>query len=221
MKAIHLGYWFAILAILFGMIYSIVQICSAMGIIDTPYDKVGMFLPSLMLAPCFLIVIICLHENAGKATKVLTLTSICFSVLYTGLVSLVYFSQLASVLPLQFKNNVLESELLFTDKSFMVAIDCIGYGYMSIAAFFMSFAYKKHKWLFRSLLFHGLLAPVIIASFFFPVLLFFGALWMISFPWAMVQALLFFKNKISKTAMVYSETLSKKRYKDSFENHIN
>jgi hypothetical protein len=46
------------------------------------------------------------------------------------------------------------------------------------------------------MLFHGFLAPVIIASFFFPVLLFIGALWMISFPFAMMQALFFFKYKI-------------------------
>jgi hypothetical protein len=87
-----------------------------------------------------------------------------------------------------------DSQFIFSNNSLMVAVDCLGYGFMSVATFSLAFSFSKKKWLFISLLCHGLLAPFVVGAFFFPALLAIGALWMITLPFAMIMAMKFFKS---------------------------
>lgn len=191
-KTIIPGRWAARLSLVLGLIYSIVQILALLHWIPSPYDLIGMFIPSLLLAPAFLVTMACLHYSMENEARLFSFTGAGFALLYCALVSIVYFTQLASIIPLQLRNAAIAPQLLFNGSSIMVAIDCLGYGFMSLATLFTAFAFTQHRWLYRSLLLHGLLAPVIIASFFFPLLLAAGALWMITFPLAMIQVLKLF-----------------------------
>jgi hypothetical protein len=198
----RLGKGAAWLSIIFSLAYSIVQLMALLQWIPYPYDLVGMFLPSLLLAPCFVVVMVALHYTAPAAARGFTMAGIGFALVYCALVSVVYFTQLASVIPLQRKNELVDAgQLFFTGRSVMVAIDCLGYGFMSVATFFTAFAfrqYKKSKWLYRGLLAHGLLAPAIIGAFFFPLLLIVGVWWMVTLPLAMINALKMFRYKTEK-----------------------
>jgi hypothetical protein len=194
MTTCQAGGFAALLSIIFAILYSVAQIATLLHLLPSPYDLIAMFVPSLLLAPAFVITMATLYHRSARHSRFFALVGLCFALLYCAFVSLVYFGQLAAIIPLQLKKETVDSQLLFQGSSLVVAVDCIGYGFMSLATLFTAFAYAERKGLYRSLLVHGLLAPIIIASFFIPVLLLGGALWMITFPWAMIQSYRYFKS---------------------------
>jgi hypothetical protein len=189
-----IGFWSAGMSLFFALGYSIPQVLSAMKIISHPQDLFWLFLPSLFLAPAFLIVMICLNFSVVSRLKIWTAIARDFAVIYCTLVTLVYFSQLAVVLPQQYKGTLDEKYvLLFEPKTFLTAVDCLGYFFMSFSTFFAAFAFRKIKWLYRGLLWNGALMPVLVLAFFYPVFYYAGAVWMVTFPLAMINAAKFFK----------------------------
>jgi hypothetical protein len=186
-----IGWWSAVLAAGFGLVYSVFQVLSELKLIAHPRDLYWLFLPSLPLAPAFLIAMICLHYAVDNDLKLFTAISVAFAVLYSADVSLVYFTQLTAVLPAQLSNQINEKQvLLFDRRTFLMAVDCLGYFFMSFSTLFAAFAFtkdQKNKWLYRGLLFNGLLLPVLILAFFYPVFYYVGAIWMITFPLAMIN----------------------------------
>jgi hypothetical protein len=189
----------ASLAALFAIIYSVFALLSLLGLIPHPFDLFWQFLPSLLLAFAFIVAIICLHYSVAEEFKIYTAIASAFAVLYAACVTIVYFTQMAVVFPVQLQHKIDNSYILaFTDGSFMVAVDCIGYGIMSLTTLFTAFAFKgvsKQKWLYRSLLYNGLLTPFIIAAFFIPAFLVIGALWIITLPMAMINSAKLFKKE--------------------------
>ncbi len=191
----RMGFITAILSVIFGFCYSIAQILSTAQIIPHPQDLFWLFLPSLFLAPSFLIAIICLHYAASASLKIWTNIGVAFAVLYCTDVSMVYFTQLTVIVPAQLKGQIDEkSVLLFNPKTFLMAVDCLGYFFMSLSTLFTAFAFRKNTWLYRGLLWNGALMPVLVLAFFYPTFYYIGALWMITFPLAMINAARFFRN---------------------------
>jgi hypothetical protein len=138
---------------------------------------------------------ICLHYAATASLKVWTNIGVAFAVIYCVDVTLVYFTELTVVLPSQLKGQIdKENVLLFDKSSFLMAVDCLGYFFMSFSTFFSAFAFRKNTWLYRGLLWNGVLMPVLILAFFYPTFYYIGALWMITFPFAMINAARFFRN---------------------------
>jgi hypothetical protein len=192
-----IGSWAAVFSAGLGIAYSVPQILSAVNLIPHPQDLYWLFTPSLLLAPAFLVTMICLHYAADSAFKLLTAIGVAFAVLYAADVTIVYFTQLTMVLPAQLENEVNEKQvLLFDRRTFLMAIDCLGYFFMSLSTLFAAFAFRgeKNKWLYRGLLYNGLLLPVLILAFFYPAFYYAGAVWMITFPLAMVNAARLFTN---------------------------
>jgi len=199
---IHIGYWFSILSACFGFAYSIPQIFSTLKILPHPQDLVWLFVPSFFLAPCFLMAMICLHYVIGPELRVWTAISVAFAVIYAAFVTMVYFSQLTVVIPDLLAGRIDETHVLsFHSKSFLMAVDCLGYFFMSLSTLFAAGAFlgnKENKWLYRGLLYNGLLLPILILAFFYPVFYYAGALWMITFPLAMLNAAGLFRNQRAK-----------------------
>ena len=190
-----IGFWSAALAVIFGFGYCIPQILSELKVLPHPQDLFWLFLPSLFLAPVFLIAMISLHYTADTGLKIWTSIGVAFAILYCADVSIVYFTQLSVVVPAQLQGQVNEKRvLLFDIKTFLMAVDCLGYFFMSLSTFFAAFAFIKNKWLYRGLLWNGALMPILILAYFYPVFYYVGALWMITFPLAMINAAIFFKN---------------------------
>jgi len=195
-----IGYWSAILSTIFAIGYSVPQIFSTLKLIPHPQDLVWLFVPSLFLAPAFLIAIICLHYYSDENLKIWTALGVAFALLYAGDISLVYFTQLTVIIPQLLKNEITETHVLaFHSKSFLMAVDCLGYFFMSLSTFFAAFAFSNVKWLFRGLLYNGLLLPVLVLAFFYPVFYYVGALWMITFPVAMLNTARLFREKLPDT----------------------
>lgn len=189
----------ASLAALFAIIYSVVALLSLLRLIPPPFNLFWQFLPSLLLSFCFVVTIVCLHHSVAEEDKIFTAIASAFAVIYATCVTIVYFTEMAVVFPAQLQHKIDDRYILaFGEGSFMVAVDCIGYGIMSVATLFASFAFKgdsRYKWLYRSLLYNGLLTPFVIAAFFIPDFLTIGALWMVTLPMAMINAAKLFRRK--------------------------
>lgn len=192
-----IGVWSAILATVFAVAYSIAELFNTFGHVFTfPENLIWLFIPSLFLAPAFLITMICAHYFAPSDKKIWTAIGIAFAIVYATLISMVYFSQLGAVIPQLMDGSINENHVLvFKTKSFLMAVDCLGYTYMGLSTLFASFAFReeKKKWLFTSLLVNGLTGPLVAMIFFFPGLIYFGAIWMITFPMAMINLAKTFK----------------------------
>jgi hypothetical protein len=199
---IRIGYWSSILSVCFSFAYSIPQLLSATSLLPHPQDLFWLFLPSLFLAPFFLIVMICIHFITPRELHIWTSISIAFAILYAACVTIVYFSQLTVIIPDLVSGRIDESNLLsFHARSFLVAVDCLGYFFMSLSTLFASAAFfgtRENKWLYRGLLYNGLLLPILILAFFYPVFYYAGALWMITFPLAMWNAANLFRDSAKK-----------------------
>lgn len=197
-----IGWWAATFSLLFALGYCVAQLLSTFTMLPHPHDLFWLFLPSLFLAPAFVVTMICLHYIAAPSVKIWTALGVAFALLYCADVSMVYFTQLTVVIPPLLKEEINETHVLaFHTKSFLMAVDCLGYFFMSLSTLFASFAFAHTgKWLYRGLLYNGLLIPVLVLAFFYPVFYYAGAIWMITFPLAMVNvARLFYHQSRSET----------------------
>jgi hypothetical protein len=202
----------AVSALLLAMAYCIAQLLSETKILPHPQDLFWLFLPSLFLAPAFLVTMICLDFSVPGNKKIWTTIGWAFAVVYCVMVTIVYFTQLTVVLPHQLKGEIdSKNTLIFDRRTFLMAIDCLGYFFMSLSTFFAALAFRdKNKWLYRGLLWNGALMPVLVLAFFYPVFYFIGALWMITFPLAMISATNFFiRMEAEQKTMVEYETQQK------------
>lgn len=194
-----LGRWSAGSSVVLAIGYSIPQILSAAKILPYPHDLFWLFLPSLFLAPAFVIAMISLHYSVEENLKIWTALGVAFALMYAPLVSIVYFSQLTVVIPALLKGQLNETHVLFfPGRTFLMSIDCLGYFFMSFSTFFAAFAFRnndRNKWLYRGLLWNGLLMPVLVLAFFYPIFYYVGAVWIITFPLAMINAVKYFQKQ--------------------------
>lgn len=191
-----IGYYSALLSLIFAIGYAIPQILSSSGILPHPKDLFWLFLPSLFLGPAFLATMVCLHYMSGKY-KIWTALGWSFAIMYCSMVTIVYFVELTVVIPPQLRGDTHKIELLLFDrKSFLMAIDCLGYFFMSLSTLFAAFAFRHHrnKWLYRGMLWNGLLMPILILAYFYPEFYYVGAIWIFTFPLAMINAAKYFRH---------------------------
>ncbi len=192
-----IGVWSAIVALIFGLGYIVAQFAMLSGVFVPPWDLVALFVPSLLLAPVFVVLMISVHYYASAERKIWSHMALTFATVYAVLVSTVYFTQLTVVIP-----NILQGQsdkvalLLFNAGSFMVAVDGLGYGFMSMAALSAAAVFAGKGlviWTRRALIAHGLLAPIIIGAVIWPPLTYVGALWVITFPLSILFLAVIFK----------------------------
>jgi hypothetical protein len=183
----RLGFWSAVLSTIFSVAFNVAAIVERLGVLATPWDRVGLMAPSLFLALSFVVMMVCVHAYVPEERQVWTHAGLAFAIIYAVLVSIVYFVQLTVVLP-----RVLEGEgesvgvLLFTSfDSFMYALDVLGYGVMSLSTLFAGWAFTGEgleRAIRRAMVANGLLAPLVPTQMFFPVLLYVSAIWMVTLP---------------------------------------
>lgn len=199
-----LGFWSAILSAFFSAGFMLAAIADFLKMLNPPWNTILPILPSLLLAPSFLIMLICLNQSLPDSKKVWSQIGVSFATLYMAFISIVYITWLLVVLPHEMKGKASEVALLrFTPGSMMQAIDGLGYFFMGIATLFTAQVFsgtgieKRLKWLFTL---NGLLAmPIIIAYItnlpFFTII---GTLWGLTVPGLAVLMVGYFKMKRAK-----------------------
>jgi hypothetical protein len=147
----QLGFWSAtitallVIAIDTGMILSVLllpPINATTNIEDyaASFTSAQMipFIPSLLLAPAFVIMMLCIHRQTPDDKKVLSQLALYFAIICAAILAIHYYIQL-SVVQQALLNNETDGIWLFASPnphSFFWTFAALGYGFMGISLFF-------------------------------------------------------------------------------------
>ena len=191
-----LGKWSATLCTLFSVVYVVAQLGEWAGWLGSgggPHSKstnLGLALlltPSLLLAPAFVVLMVSIHYLADASARIWSHIAVVFASMYATLISLVYYVQLAFVIPRLSKGDAESVRLLIFEPfdSFLYAVDVYGYSLMSLSTLFAAATFRGpgiERGIRRALLANGCLIPFLALQMFWPPLIWGGALWAITFP---------------------------------------
>jgi hypothetical protein len=208
------GFWSAVLATVFSMTYVVAQVAEWMGLLgsgggaesaSTVLGLVVLLTPSLFLGSSFLVLIVSVHQLAPPDRKVWSQTAVAFATAYAVLISLVYFVQLTLVAPRLASGRTagIEPFLFAPFDSFLYSVDILGYSFMSVACLFAArvFTGRGLERIVRLFLTaNGLLLPFIALQIYLHWLIWFAALWAITFPGSAISLAVFFRRAETKTS---------------------
>lgn len=190
------GFWSAVLATVFSLAYDIGQIAEWLGLLgsqggpsssSTPAGIAVLLTPSLFLGSSFLALMISVHQLAAADRKIWSQIAVAFATMYAVLISTVYYVQLTLVGPHLARGDVrgLEPFLFKPFDSYLYAVDILGYSFMSVATLFASRVFtgrgleRTARWFLTA---NGLLLPFLALQMYFHGLIWFAALWAVTFP---------------------------------------
>lgn len=182
------GTWMAWGAAAAAIAYGIPQLLQVAGVLTDPWDRILIFAPSLALAPLFVLAMAATHVATPPDRQVWSLSALALAILYAADVSQVYVVQLGSIIPhdLAGAGEAVGFAACCTPGMPATAVDLLGYTYMSLATLLLAPAFPGRRWLQFSLVANGLLAPALIGQLAWPDLIYVGALWLVTFPAAMI-----------------------------------
>ena len=192
----NVGFWSAVLATVFSITYVVAQIAEWLGWLgsqggpessSTVLGIVVLLTPSLFLGSAFLVLVACIHQLAPPERKVWSQAALAFATVYTVLISINYYVQLAWVAPRLASGRVqgIEPFLFVPFDSFLYAVDILGYSFMSVATLFAAavFTGRGLERVVRVfLLANGFLLPFIALQMYLHWLIWIAALWAVTFP---------------------------------------
>jgi hypothetical protein len=190
------GFWSAVLATLFSITYDVAQIAEWLGLLgsqggpESSSTSLGLFVlltPSLLLGPSFLLLMVSIHDLSPPSRRVWSRAAIAFAIVYTVLISINYYVQLAWVAPrlVQGQTQGIEPFLFVPFDSFLYSVDILGYSFMSLATLFAArvFPGRGLNRIVRSFLTaNGLLLPFLLFQMYVHWLIWIAALWAVTFP---------------------------------------
>lgn len=203
----RLGYWSAVLASLFSIIYIVFQLAEWLDFLgsgggpenpSTAFGLIILLTPSLLLAPSFALLMLSVHYYAPEDKKVWSHAGLIFATVYTVMVSINYYVQLTLVVPHLMRGEV-ESirPFLFTPfDSFIYSVDVLGYSFMSLSTLFAAFAFTGaglERTARRFLIANGLLIPFLALQIYYHPLIWPASLWAITFPGATISLAILFR----------------------------
>ena len=196
-KAVRtLGLWSAALCTIFSLTYVLAQLAEWAGLLGSaggPHSKSTSFglaillTPSLLLGLCFVVLMVSVHYAADASRRIWSHLAVIFATMYATLVSIVYYVQLAFVLPRLAHGDTGDIQLLIFEPfdSFLYAIDVFGYSLMSLSTLFAAVVFRNQgleRWIRWALIANGCLIPFLALQMYYPPLIWGGSLWAITFP---------------------------------------
>jgi hypothetical protein len=190
------GFWSAVLATAFSIIYDIGQIAEWIGLLgsqggaessSTPLGLVVLLTPSLFLGSSFLVLAVSIHQVASPDRKIWSHIAVVFATVYTVLISINYFVQLTWVAPRLAAGRIqgMEQFLFVPFDSFLYAVDILGYSFMSLATLFAAKVFTGgglERVVRFFLIANGLLVPFIALQMYVHWLIWIAAFWAVTFP---------------------------------------
>jgi hypothetical protein len=195
-----LVFWSALACALLSLAYVVAQLFEWAGMLgsaggphatSTVFGLTLLLTPSLLLGSAFVLLMAGLHALAPPERRALALAALAFAVVYATLTGLVYYVQLMLVAPRMAAGDMADIALLrfVPYRSFLFAVDLLGYSFMSFATLLAAFALPAHpaaRAARVALLANGLLLPFLAFQMIAPGLIWIAALWSLSFPAAMI-----------------------------------
>jgi len=190
------GFWSAVLATVFSLIYVVGQLAEWMGLMgsgggaenaSTPLGLFVLLTPSLFLGSAFLVLVVSVHHLATPERRIWSHAAMAFATAYAVLISINYFVQLTWVAPRLAAGRIqgIESFLFTPFDSFLYSVDILGYSFMSVATLFTArvFTGRGLERVARAFLTaNGLLLPFIALQMYAHALIWIAALWAVTFP---------------------------------------
>jgi hypothetical protein len=202
-----LGYWSAFSASLFSIIFIIGQLAEWFDLMgsgggpenaSTALGLIVLLLPSLLLAPSFALLMLCVHYYSAEDKKVWSHAGIMFATIYAVMVCINYYVQLSLVVPHMIRGEI-ESirPFLFTPfDSFIYSVDVLGYSFMSLSTLFAAFVFTGpglERTARRFMIANGFLIPFLLLQIYYHPLIWPASLWAIAFPGATISLAMIFK----------------------------
>jgi hypothetical protein len=191
-----LGFWSAALCTFFSLAYVLAQLAEWAGLLGSaggPHSRsttlglAVLLTPSLLLGVSFVVLMVSIHCCAEASARIWSHLAAAFATMYATLVSIVYYVQLAFVLPRLAHAKAEGIELLLFEPfdSFLYAIDVYGYSLMSLATLFAAPVFRGpglDRWIRYALGANGCLIPFLALQMYYPPLIWGGSLWAVTFP---------------------------------------
>lgn len=204
----HVGFWSALACTGLSLVYVVAQTLEWQGLLgsrggpssaSTAEGMAILLTPSLLLAAAFVLMMSALHQVASPRRRVFSQAALAFAVAYATLVSFVYFVQLTFVAPLIAAGQTQDIALLLflPYRSFLFAVDLLGYSMMSVSTLLGAFALPMTPAAPAARLFmllNGALLPFLALQMFFPGLIVLAAAWALTFPGAALCLALVFRH---------------------------
>lgn len=202
-----LGLWSALLSSLFSITYVVAQLAEWAGLLgssggphskSTTYGLAILLTPSLLLGISFVVLMVSIHYIADSPKRIWSHVAVVFASMYATLVSIVYYIQLAFVMPRIARGETEDIQLLIFEPfdSFLYAVDVFGYSLMSLSTLFAAAVFKLQgieRWIRWALIANGCLIPFLALQMYYPPLIWGGSLWGITFPVATLLLAVHFK----------------------------
>ena len=202
-----IGYWSAIFASVFSIVYLIGQLAEWLGWLgsgggpensSTALGLVVLLTPSLLLAPSFALTMLCVHYYAPEAKKVWSHAGIIFATVYTVMISINYYVQLTLVVPHMMRGEIasIQPFLFIPFSSFIYSVDVLGYSFMSLSTLFGAFVFTGaglEQTARRFMIANGLLIPFLLLQIYYHPLIWPASLWAVTFPGSTISLAMLFK----------------------------
>ena len=193
-----LGVWSAVLCTVFSLTYVLAQLGEWAGLLGSaggPHSRsttlglVVLLTPSLLLGVTYVVLTVSIHYTAEASARIWSHLAVVFASMYATLISIVYYVQLAFVIPRLAQGRGEGIQLLIFEPfdSFLYAVDVFGYSLMSLSTLFAAAVFRSQgieRWIRWALIANGCLIPFLALQMVYPPLIWGGSLWAITFPTA-------------------------------------
>ncbi len=193
------GYWAAVLTAVFCMFFTVTAVLTETHRLRPPWDVVLTIAPSLLLAPSFLALLVCVNALTPDVRKVWSQLGVAFACVYVPLCVAAYIVELFVVEPRVMRGNTTETALLTIARGDSVfnAIDGIGYIFMCLSTLITAPAFdhsRLQQWIGRLFVMNGMLAvPIFITYFVNRSFIWLAALWSITMTGSAVLLAIHFR----------------------------
>ena len=192
------GFWSAVLATVFSLMYVVGQLAEWLGWLgsqggaessSTLLGLIVLLTPSFFLGATFLVLVVSIHQLASPDRKIWSHITVVFGTAYAVLISIVYYVQLTLVAPRMASGRIegIEVFLFVPFDSFLYSVDILGYSFMSVATLFAARVFTGNgleRVVRLFLTANGLLLPFLLFQIYFHPLIWIAALWAVTFPGA-------------------------------------
>jgi len=190
------GVWSAVLCTIFSLAYVLAQLGEWAGLFgsaggphsrSTSFGLAVLLTPSLLLGVSFVALTVSIHYTAETSARIWSHLAVVFASMYATLISIVYYVQLAFVIPRLARGDAEGIQLLIFEPfdSFLYAVDVFGYSLMSLSTLFAAAVFRSdgiERWIRWALVANGCLIPFLALQMYYPPLIWGGSLWAITFP---------------------------------------
>ncbi len=202
------GFWSAVVTTIFSILFTIAAVLTEAGALAAPWDLILPIAPSLILAPAFLVMMVCVNASTPRDRQIWSQIGVAFAAVYVPLCATAYIVELFVVEPRVLRGAAADASLLTLTRGDTVlnAIDGIGYVFQCMATLFAAPAFagdRVQTWIRRLFIGNGVLAvPIFLTYFVSRSFMLAASLWAVTISGSAVLLVIHFRRlRLDKAAV--------------------